>query len=76
MTGVKMPDPKPATPLRTYRVRAGWRLGALAIKVGLNENTLYRIEVGLTRTPKAKTREKLAAALKVSEGVLFGTVGE
>jgi ribosome-binding protein aMBF1 (putative translation factor) len=67
-----MADRVPGSPLRTARVRAGWRLGALAIKVGLNENTLYRIEAGRTKKPKSKTRQKLAAVLKVKEAVLFG----
>jgi transcriptional regulator with XRE-family HTH domain len=71
-----MPDLKPATPLRVARVRAGWRLGALADKVGLNETSLWRIEAGRTKKPKSKTRQKLAAVLKVKEAVLFGKVGE
>jgi transcriptional regulator with XRE-family HTH domain len=69
-------DRVPGSPVRTARVRAGWRLGALAVNVGLNENTLYRIESGRTKKPKQETRQKLAAVLKVSESVLFGTVGE
>lgn len=71
-----MPDLKPATPLRTERVRAGWRLGALAKKIDLNENTLYRIESGRTSHPSSKTRQKLAGVLGVSEAALFGKVGE
>jgi transcriptional regulator with XRE-family HTH domain len=35
----------------------------LAIKVGLNENTLYRIESGRTLSPSSKTRQKLSDAL-------------
>jgi transcriptional regulator with XRE-family HTH domain len=70
-----MPDLKPATPLRLARVRAGWRLDALAKKIDLNENTLYRIESGRTSHPSSKTRQKLAAVLKVSEAVLFGKAG-
>lgn len=67
-----MADRVPGSPLRTARVRAGWRLGALATKVGLNENTLYRIESGRTSHPSSKTRQKLAAELGVGEAVLFG----
>lgn len=70
-----MADRVPGSPLRTARVRAGWRLGALAKKIDLNENTLYRIESGRTLSPSSKTRQKLAAALKVKEAVLFGKVG-
>jgi len=71
-----MADLKPATPLRTARVRAGWRLGALAKAISLNENTLYRIESGRTSRPSSKTRQKLVGVLGVSEAVLFGKVGE
>jgi transcriptional regulator with XRE-family HTH domain len=67
-----MPDLKPATPLRVARVRAGWRLGALAAKVGLNETSLWRIEAGRTKKPKSKTRKALAKVLGVAESNLFG----
>ncbi len=67
-----MPDRVPGSPLRVARVRAGWRLAALAAKVGLNETSLWRIEAGRTKKPKQVTRRRLAAVLKVKEAVLFG----
>jgi hypothetical protein len=39
----------------------------------LNETSLWRVEAGRTKKPKSKTRQKLAAVLKVSETVLFAT---
>ena len=66
-----MADRVPGSPLRVARVRAGWRLGALATKVGLNETSLWRIEAGRTKNLKLKTRQKLAAVLKVKEADLF-----
>ncbi len=67
-----MADLKPATRLRIERVRAGWRIGALAAETGLSRRNLYRIESGST-APRLKTRERLAAALNVPERTLFGT---
>ncbi len=69
-----MPDLKPATPLRVARVRAGWRLGALAAKVGLNETSLWRIEAGRTKKPTPDHRRRLAKVLGVTESQLFGKV--
>jgi transcriptional regulator with XRE-family HTH domain len=70
-----MSDPVPPSPLRAARLLAGWRGPDLAAAVGLNENTLYRIESGRTKKPTPKTRQKLAAALKVKEADLFKPVG-
>jgi DNA-binding XRE family transcriptional regulator len=65
-----MSDRIPGSPLRVARVRAGWKQGALAAAVGLNVTSLWRIEAGRSK-PKLKTRQKLAAVLKVKEAVLF-----
>jgi len=65
-----MRDLRPASRLRIERIKAGWGLTALADAVGKNRSSLYRIEVGRTQ-PKLKTRQKLAAVLKVKEADLF-----
>jgi len=70
-----MPDRVPGSPLRVARVRAGWRLGVLAAAVGLSESGYWRIESGNTKKPKDKTRQKLAAVLKVREADLFAKPG-
>ncbi len=67
-----MPERRPGSRLRVQRVKAGYRLGALAAKVGLSDNGLYRIESGRTKEPKLATRTALATVLGVAQADLFG----
>ncbi len=70
-----MPDLKPARPLRLARVRAGWRIGALAQAIDVAETTLWRLETGLTKEPSQKTRTALGTVLGVAPSKLFGKTG-
>lgn len=66
-----MRDLRPGSPLRVARVKSGWKLGALAAKVGLTPNGLYRIETEIVKQPKLATRKAIAKALGVAESTLF-----
>lgn len=67
-----MAEPVPGSALRVARVRAGWRVGALATAAGINPATLWRIETGRTKNLKDKTRKALAAKLGAD---IFGANG-
>jgi transcriptional regulator with XRE-family HTH domain len=60
-------DGKSAAPVIPDVIPKGQRNHTLASFAG----SMWRIETGRTRTPKLKTRRRLAAVLKVSESELF-----
>jgi transcriptional regulator with XRE-family HTH domain len=68
----KAQDRKPASRLRLARIARGYPQAVLAAKVGLNRRSLYEIESGRTRNPKLATRQRLARALGIAQGQLFG----
>lgn len=56
--------------LRTLRLLQGLSQDALAILSGVDRSTISRIEHGWIE-PSERARKKLAAALKISECIIF-----
>ena len=69
------PGKPPVARIRAACLRKGWNVGELARRTGLSRTTLYQLERGATRRPRAATMHKIAAALETEPGTLFACEG-
>src|SRR5260370_32758125 len=60
-----------AQAVRAHRESRGFSLGALAEKAGISKTSLSKIEAG-QRNPSLDVLRRIASALNVSVGTLFG----
>ena len=56
--------------IRSACLRRGWDVGELARRAGVSRTTLYNLQRGTTRQPRASTLNRIARSLEIDPGLL------
>jgi transcriptional regulator with XRE-family HTH domain len=57
--------------IRSACLRRGWDVGELARRAGISRTTLYNLQRGATRQPRASTLNSIARSLEIDPGLLY-----